>query len=51
MTKEYKTAFMDDFKSIAILIVDKQGNPEAFKVSINARKQKKLKEYFGKEKA
>lgn len=48
MSKEYKTAFMDDFKSIAILIVDKQGNPEAFKVPINGRKAKRLKEYFEK---
>lgn len=48
MTKEYKTAFVDDFKAIAILITDKQGNPEAFKVPINARKQKKLKEYFNR---
>lgn len=49
MDKSYKTAFVDDFNAIAILLDDGQ-NPEAFKVRINERKAKKLREYFKKDK-
>ncbi len=50
MDKSYKTAFVDDFNAIAILLDDGQ-NPEAFKVRINERKAKKLREYFKKDKS
>lgn len=43
--KSYKTAFVDDFRAIAILLNDGE-KIDAFKVNIPSRKAEKLRNHF-----
>ena len=45
MPQEYKTAFYDDFNFIAIAI-ERNGKTEVYRVRLNNRLSKKLREYF-----
>ena len=45
MPKQYKTQFYEDFNYIAIAI-ERNGKPEVYRVRLNARLTKKLRDYF-----